>query len=202
MDTTHRKIELQSPADLAYLVNNASRCARERIDIHFPPSANSDHGNLDASSNSAQNKSTISTVSGKGSNDTQPSQEVDMRRRVEELVAAYLEGTYSGVRANVSVNGLEGRELEGMTGESEGMAGTSIPRHHSRKLYASCEARYIRDKSLTDPPMNRARTIRSPPRAPNPSRLIPDRSADARAGQPTAFGSRRGRNELSTAIRS
>lgn len=39
MDTTYRKIELQSPADLKYLVANASRAARQKIDLHFPPSA-------------------------------------------------------------------------------------------------------------------------------------------------------------------
>ncbi|KAJ9626377.1 hypothetical protein H2203_004009 [Taxawa tesnikishii (nom. ined.)] len=36
MDTTYRKIELQSPADLKYLVANASRAARQKIDLHFP----------------------------------------------------------------------------------------------------------------------------------------------------------------------
>ena len=39
MDTTHRKIELQSPADLNFLKANATRAAREKIDLHFPPSA-------------------------------------------------------------------------------------------------------------------------------------------------------------------
>lgn len=39
METTHRKIELQSPADLTYLLANASTAARKRIDVHFPPNA-------------------------------------------------------------------------------------------------------------------------------------------------------------------
>ena len=40
MDTSHhRKIELQSPEDLRYLMDNVSRRAREKIDLNLPPSA-------------------------------------------------------------------------------------------------------------------------------------------------------------------
>lgn len=39
MDTAHRKIELQSPADFAYLQSNALRAARQKIDLHLPSSA-------------------------------------------------------------------------------------------------------------------------------------------------------------------
>ncbi|TKA79196.1 hypothetical protein B0A49_02167 [Cryomyces minteri] len=39
METAHRRIELQSPADLSYLIANASRAARQKIDLHLPPSA-------------------------------------------------------------------------------------------------------------------------------------------------------------------
>lgn len=38
-ETAHRKIELQSPADLTYLIANVSRAAREKIDRHLPPDA-------------------------------------------------------------------------------------------------------------------------------------------------------------------
>ena len=38
-ETAHRKIELQSPADLTYLIANASRAAREKMDKHLPPDA-------------------------------------------------------------------------------------------------------------------------------------------------------------------
>ena len=37
--TAHRKIELQSPADLTYLIANVSRAARARLDKHLPPDA-------------------------------------------------------------------------------------------------------------------------------------------------------------------
>jgi kinetochor protein Mis14/NSL1 len=39
MDDGHRKIELQSPDDLTFLMDNVSRLARDRIDLHLPPSA-------------------------------------------------------------------------------------------------------------------------------------------------------------------
>ncbi|KAF3490975.1 uncharacterized protein GIQ15_00492 [Arthroderma uncinatum] len=38
----HRKVELQSTADLSYLYTNTLTVAREKIDLHFPPSANDD----------------------------------------------------------------------------------------------------------------------------------------------------------------
>ena len=39
MDTAHRKIELQSPADLAYLESNVRLAARQKIDRDLPVSA-------------------------------------------------------------------------------------------------------------------------------------------------------------------
>ncbi|EMC95965.1 hypothetical protein BAUCODRAFT_109720 [Baudoinia panamericana UAMH 10762] len=38
-ETAHRKVELQSPADLTYLIANVSRAAREKLDKHLPPDA-------------------------------------------------------------------------------------------------------------------------------------------------------------------
>ena len=37
MDANHRKIELQSPEDLAYLVDNVRRAAADSINAAFPP---------------------------------------------------------------------------------------------------------------------------------------------------------------------
>ena len=39
MDTAHRKIELQAPADLAYLESNVRLAARQKIDRDLPASA-------------------------------------------------------------------------------------------------------------------------------------------------------------------
>ncbi|EME80868.1 uncharacterized protein MYCFIDRAFT_46462 [Pseudocercospora fijiensis CIRAD86] len=38
-ESAHRKIELQSPADLTYLIANVSKAAREKLDKHLPPDA-------------------------------------------------------------------------------------------------------------------------------------------------------------------
>ena len=34
-----RKIDLQSPADLTYLLTNIQNAAQEKLDLHIPPSA-------------------------------------------------------------------------------------------------------------------------------------------------------------------
>ena len=39
MDAHHRKIDLQSPSDLTYLLNNIRTAARQKIDLAIPPSA-------------------------------------------------------------------------------------------------------------------------------------------------------------------
>ena len=39
MDSHHRKIDLQSPSDLTYLLNNIKTAARQKIDLAIPPSA-------------------------------------------------------------------------------------------------------------------------------------------------------------------
>ncbi|KAK4556192.1 hypothetical protein LTR86_006889 [Recurvomyces mirabilis] len=83
-DSTHRKIELQQPADLTYLIANLSRAAREKLDKHFPPSA-SQQG-----------------VSGEDA----------MRKRVEDLVSDYITNTFALAKPNLSINGLSSTEME------------------------------------------------------------------------------------------
>jgi kinetochor protein Mis14/NSL1 len=39
MDTHHRKIDLQSPSDLTYLLNNIKAAAQEKLDLAIPASA-------------------------------------------------------------------------------------------------------------------------------------------------------------------
>ena len=39
MDVHHRKIDLQSPQDLTYLLDNIRKAAQEKLDLHIPPSA-------------------------------------------------------------------------------------------------------------------------------------------------------------------
>lgn len=38
----HRRIELQSPADLTYLHANTVSLSRQKLDLHLPPSATGD----------------------------------------------------------------------------------------------------------------------------------------------------------------
>jgi kinetochor protein Mis14/NSL1 len=91
MDTTHRKIELQSPLDLLYLHSNASSLLRSKLDLHFPPSA------------------------------APPSASDDiLKSRVEELVSAYLEKVFEDVKGNLNINGLEGKEMEEEMRKAEG----------------------------------------------------------------------------------
>jgi kinetochor protein Mis14/NSL1 len=98
MDTTHRKIELQSPLDLLYLHSNASSLLRSKLDLHFPPSA----------------------APASASDDI-------LKSRVEELVTAYLEKVFEDVKGNLNINGLEGREMEEeIRGAEEGGEGTFV----------------------------------------------------------------------------
>jgi hypothetical protein len=94
MDTTHRKIELQSPLDLLYLRSNASSLLRSKLDLHFPPSA----------------------APASASDDI-------LKSRVEELVTAYLERVFEDVKGNLNINGLEGREMDEEMGKAEGGGG-------------------------------------------------------------------------------
>ncbi|PNS17500.1 hypothetical protein CAC42_8043 [Sphaceloma murrayae] len=97
MDSTHRKIDLQSPSDYQHLLSSASLIARQQIDLHFP---------RDVVAPSTPRVSTGDATTGD-----------PMRRRVEELVQGYIERTFEGVKGNVSVNGMEGAELERVLGE-------------------------------------------------------------------------------------
>jgi hypothetical protein len=47
MDGAHRKIELQSPEDLTFLINNVRRAAEEHINAAFPPVDDAQHDGAD-----------------------------------------------------------------------------------------------------------------------------------------------------------
>lgn len=91
--SAHRKIELQAPADLEYLIANVSRAARAKIDTHLPPDAAPESG------------------------------EDALRRTVEVLVEDYIRKTFAGAKEGISVNGMEVGEMEEVlkrVGEGEG----------------------------------------------------------------------------------
>ncbi|KAK2802228.1 hypothetical protein FQN50_007408 [Emmonsiellopsis sp. PD_5] len=73
----HRKIELQSPADLAYLYTNTITLSRQKLDLHFPPSANHH-------------------------NDPDP-----MKERVRELVDEFITKTFTTATPSIAINGLD-----------------------------------------------------------------------------------------------
>ncbi|KAK8227423.1 hypothetical protein IWZ00DRAFT_547215 [Phyllosticta capitalensis] len=81
MEAAHRRVELQAPADLAYLIANVKRAARQKIDLHLPPSAAPEGG------------------------------EDVLRRRVEELVDEYIRSTFASARHGISINGLPPDDL-------------------------------------------------------------------------------------------
>jgi hypothetical protein len=97
----HRKIDLQSPADLLYLQRNLSASATAKLNLHFPPKhAYATHIPLDGNPNN-----------------TSPSQPTEqttvdpLRTRVEELVTTFLRETWSGAKHSISVNGLDANEI-------------------------------------------------------------------------------------------
>ncbi|SPO04435.1 uncharacterized protein DNG_07120 [Cephalotrichum gorgonifer] len=73
----HRKIELQSPEDLAYLITNIRGAARSRIDEAFPP-VNRDDGEDD-----------------------------ELRLRIEALVEEYITKTFTLASPNIAINGMD-----------------------------------------------------------------------------------------------
>ncbi|KAL2274745.1 hypothetical protein FJTKL_03018 [Diaporthe vaccinii] len=81
MDGAHRKIELQSPEDLTFLINNVRRAAEEHINAAFPPV---DDGHDDAAAGGDE-----------------------LRVRIEKLVADYISQTFTLAAPNLSINGFD-----------------------------------------------------------------------------------------------
>ncbi|OHF01249.1 hypothetical protein CORC01_03564 [Colletotrichum orchidophilum] len=77
MENAHRKIELQSRDDLAYLLNNVRRAAQEQLDNAFPHI--------------------------EGSN----AQEDELRAPIERLVNEYINKTFTYAAPNLSINGMD-----------------------------------------------------------------------------------------------
>lgn len=143
-ESAHRKIELQSPADLTYLIANVSRAAREKIDKHLPPDAAPD------------------------------GKEDEMRNRVEELVDGYIKNVFVGAKSSMSVNGMEVGEMEdvmGRIGDGEGMSPvihviiveTTVSDSVNRDRTLRCETRSAHPSSLStnrepDPPARESQT--------------------------------------------
>ena len=99
MDSSHRKIELQSPSDLTFLTSQIRTAARQKLDLHLPPVPSSD------------------------TNGDAPD---ELRRSVEDLVEIFVAKVLQGIRHNVSINGInvvESGDGEGMDGVVNGHGG-------------------------------------------------------------------------------
>ena len=77
MDPEHRKIELQSPADLTHLTSQLRTLARAKIDQAFPPQP---------------------------ADNTSPD---ELRLQVESLVDAFVAQILAGMRSNICINGVD-----------------------------------------------------------------------------------------------
>ncbi|KAN0073078.1 Kinetochore protein Mis14 like domain containing protein [Elaphomyces granulatus] len=85
----HRKIELQSPADLTYLYANTVALARQKLDLHLPSSASNDPNTPDP-----------------------------MRERVRELTDEFITQTFTSALASISINGIDFVSSSGGTDSS------------------------------------------------------------------------------------
>lgn len=94
-ENAHRKIELQAPADLTYLIANVTRAAREKIDKHLPP-------------------------------DATPEAEDAMRKRVEQLVDGYIRTTFHAAKDNMTINGMDSKELDAELAKAQEGEGVHI----------------------------------------------------------------------------
>ncbi|RMY50866.1 hypothetical protein D0865_06658 [Hortaea werneckii] len=83
-EAAHRKIELQSPADLTYLIANVSRAAREKIDKHLPPDA---------------------------APEGEDAMRKRVEQLVEEL-RQYIRNTFNAAKNSMSINGMDSREMD------------------------------------------------------------------------------------------
>ncbi|TDZ15598.1 Kinetochore protein mis14 [Colletotrichum orbiculare MAFF 240422] len=77
MEEAHRKIELQSHEDLAYLLGNVRRAAQDQLDKAFPQIEGSE------------------------------AQEDELRAPIERLVHEYINKTFKYAAPNLSINGLD-----------------------------------------------------------------------------------------------
>ncbi|KAI1207704.1 uncharacterized protein F4807DRAFT_175158 [Annulohypoxylon truncatum] len=95
----HRKIELQAPEDLAYLLANVRRAAAARLDEAFPPVDGANAG-------------------GEGD---------ELRTRIEELVNEYITKTFELASPNLSINGMPVNASHFLSGSGDGSAAALRP---------------------------------------------------------------------------
>ncbi|RVX75307.1 hypothetical protein B0A52_00660 [Exophiala mesophila] len=125
----HRKIELQSIQDLTYLQQNLSASARQKLDLHFPPSAYRSQAKSQPATfisldgvrprNSSDTSDPNHPVTSSPESDRKRKRDQEdtgeendaehdpLRARVKSLVDAFIFRTWTSAAQNVTVNGLD-----------------------------------------------------------------------------------------------
>lgn len=106
----HRKIELQSQADLTYLQQNLAQAAREKLDLHFPLSAKQ-AAPAEVITLGGVPQPTEAEKASQNSNATEQDEEDPLRRHVRQLVDQFLQQTYTSAAHSISVNGIDASAL-------------------------------------------------------------------------------------------
>ena len=112
----HRKIELQSLLDLTYLQSNLAASARQKLDLHFPPSASQPQSQPSSESSAPSNCQNGTTA-------TDP-----MRQRVQDLVDQFLERTWTTAKQSISINGQDATTVSPPAVDSTTSAALDQPR--------------------------------------------------------------------------
>lgn len=114
INSHHRKIELQSPLDLAYLQSSLANSALQKLDLHFPPSAYTDSQNASAqpatviSLDGVKAPEPVAVEAGASAATNNDEVEQDpLRSRVRELVDAFMARMWEAAAKNISVNGMD-----------------------------------------------------------------------------------------------
>ncbi len=119
-DLHHRKIELQSPADLIYLQTNLIASARQKLDLHFPPSAAQRQFkkpqaatviSLDGVKPASQDSQKSQQEAPQNDNTAETAEEDPMRAAVRAYVDAYISRIYTTASTSITVNGLDANTL-------------------------------------------------------------------------------------------
>ncbi|KIW69009.1 hypothetical protein PV04_04913 [Phialophora macrospora] len=115
-DSHHRKIELQSAQDLTYLQSNLIASARQKLDLHFPPSAAQQQPrkahpatviSLDGVKPVVQALQPAQQVPSNCNVDEIEEQEDPMRASVRAYVDAFISRIYTSASHSITVNGLD-----------------------------------------------------------------------------------------------
>ncbi|KAL9107125.1 MAG: hypothetical protein Q9227_007905 [Pyrenula ochraceoflavens] len=117
----HRKIDIQSPADLHYLYSNLSSAATAKLDLHFPPQHShsplvislDNNANKPQPSNSAQKTPASEHQTGKAEpkEEGEEEEEDPLRAAVRAQLSSFINQTFTSALHGISVNGLDATSL-------------------------------------------------------------------------------------------